>query len=84
MNREDIIRAMRSACDKDKVNAWKNNFWTITQEELERFAYLVAAKEREACAKVCEDNADCCNRGSPLHTILSSNAAAIRARGNDA
>jgi hypothetical protein len=57
MNREDIIRAMRSACDKDKVNAWKNNFWTITQEELERFAYLVAAKEREACAKVCEDNA---------------------------
>jgi hypothetical protein len=84
MNREDIIRAMRSACDKDKVNAWKNNFWTITQEELERFAYLVAAKEREACAKVCEDNADCCNLGSPIYTILSSNAAAIRARGNDA
>lgn len=46
-----------------------------------RFAYLVAAKEREACAKVCEDNADCCNLGSPLYTILSSNATAIRARG---
>jgi hypothetical protein len=40
-------------------------------------------KEREECAKVCEDNADCCNRGSPLHTILSSNAAAIRARGQE-
>ena len=82
MTRKEIIRAMRSACDKDKVDAWINDFWTITQEELERFAALVAAKEREECAKVCEDNADCCNRGSPLHTILSSNAAAIRARGD--
>lgn len=81
MTRFEIIKAMRSVCDKDKVNAWKNNFWTITQEELERFAALVTAKEREACAKVCEENADCCNRGSHLYTILSSNAAAIRARG---
>jgi hypothetical protein len=46
------------------------------------FAWDAAVKaEREACAKVCEENADCCNKGSPLHTILSSNAAAIRARG---
>ena len=82
MTRDEIIKAMRSVCDKDKVDAWQNDFWTITQEELERFAYLVAAAEREACAKVCEDNADCCNLGSPLYTILSSNATAIRARGN--
>ena len=52
MNRKEIIRAMRSACDKDKVDAWKNDFWTITQEELERFAALVSAKEREECAKL--------------------------------
>jgi hypothetical protein len=52
MNREEIIRAMRSVCDKDKVDAWQNGFWTITQEELERFAALVAAKEREECARV--------------------------------
>lgn len=55
MNRKEIIRAMRSACDKDKVDAWINDFWTITQEELERFAALVAAREREECAKVCEE-----------------------------
>ena len=28
--------------------------WYIYQEQLETFAKLVAAKEREACAKVCE------------------------------
>lgn len=55
MNREEIIKAMRSVCDKDKVDAWHNDFWTITQEELERFAALVAAAEREECAKVCEE-----------------------------
>lgn len=43
MNREDIIRVMREACDTDMVFAWHNDFWTVTQEELERFAALVAA-----------------------------------------
>jgi hypothetical protein len=44
-----------------------------TQIMLERFAKLVAAKEREACAKVCEDK----------NTLLAwpTYAAAIRARG---
>lgn len=52
MTRDEIIRAMRSACDKNKVDAWKNDFWTITQDELERFVALVAAAEREECAKL--------------------------------
>jgi len=46
MTRDDIIRMMREACDADKVDAWHNDFWTITQEELERFAALVADAER--------------------------------------
>jgi hypothetical protein len=50
-------------------------------DQLERFASLVAAAEREACAKVCEDtdqdyNAD----GSPRYLNYQC-AAAIRARG---
>jgi hypothetical protein len=49
MSRDEIIKLAREACDKDKVDAWANEFWTITQDELERFAALVAAKEREAC-----------------------------------
>ena len=54
MNRDDIIRMAREACDTDKVDAWHNGFWTLTQEEIEQFAALVAAAEREACAKMCD------------------------------
>lgn len=72
MTPDEIIKMAKEACDSDKVDAWHNRFWTLTQEELERFAALVAAAEREACAKVCletdvQDWMDC--------------AAAIRARG---
>jgi hypothetical protein len=38
---------MREACDKDKVDAWQNDFWTITQEELERLVALVRADEQK-------------------------------------
>ena len=72
MNKEDIIRMAREACDKDKVDAWQNGFWVITQEELERFFHMAQAAEREACAKVCEDSVE--YAGDTL-------AAAIRARG---
>jgi hypothetical protein len=46
MTRDDVIRMAREACDKDKVDAWRNGFWTLTQDELERFAALVVAAER--------------------------------------
>jgi hypothetical protein len=36
------------------ITASNTQVWTITQEQLERFAALVAAAEREACAKVCD------------------------------
>lgn len=42
----DTIDMMRDACDKDKVDAWQNGFWTITQEELKAFEALVRADER--------------------------------------
>jgi hypothetical protein len=47
---------------------------------LERFAALVAAQEREACAKVCEEHAQ--KRVVLEHQYISKQcAAAIRARG---
>lgn len=49
MTREDIIRMAREA--EDKVIANENLDWKA------EFASLVAAEEREACAKVCEDKA---------------------------
>jgi len=60
MTRDDIIRMAHEAGFSDivKKGVWiTDGFW---DEELERFAELVAAEEREACAKVCEayDGAD--------------------------
>lgn len=37
------------------ANGWDVRGYTNTLEDLGRFAKLVAAKEREACAKVCEN-----------------------------
>jgi hypothetical protein len=54
MNRDDIIRMAQEACGEP---AWSGGVeWTW--EEVERFAHLVAAAEREACAKVCDKIAD--------------------------
>ncbi len=50
MTRDDIIRLAREACDKDKVDPYQNDFWAITQGELEHFAALVAGAEREKAA----------------------------------
>jgi hypothetical protein len=51
MNQEDIIRMAREVADKDKVDPYLNEFVVLTPEELERFAALAVAAEREACAK---------------------------------
>lgn len=47
----------------------------LTVEELERFAALIAQREREECAKVCEAEAS-------IEGIAQRCAVAIRARGN--
>ena len=51
---------------------------SVTVEWLENFAALVAAAEREACAKVCE----AIDEGIRDHEDVAACAAAIRARGN--
>jgi hypothetical protein len=75
MEREQIIRMVREVADKDKVDPYLNEFVVLTPEELERFAALAVAAEREACAKVC-DGMD--HNGV---MIAADCAAAIRARG---
>lgn len=56
MTRDDIIKLMQQACDPDKKPAWHNEFWTITQVELERFADLVLKAERQACAEALRES----------------------------
>ncbi len=55
MNRDDIIRMAREAefCDASELDL--NVEWTCSFSELQHFANLVAAAEREACAKVVEE-----------------------------
>mgnify|MGYP006266883255 CR=1 FL=1 len=40
MTSEYIIRMAREAADKDKVDPYHNDFWVLTQEELERFFHM--------------------------------------------
>lgn len=51
MTRDDIIKLAREA------GFANSSFcrWSAYTDDLERFAALVAAAEREACAKVCDD-----------------------------
>jgi hypothetical protein len=53
MNRDDIIRMAREVglCDEEG----RDSDSIVITGYLERFAKLVAAAEREACAKVCDD-----------------------------
>ena len=60
------------------ANGWDVRGYTNTLEDLERFANLVATKEREACAKVCE------SEGIRIDASYLTCAEAIRARGEQA
>lgn len=74
MTRDDIIRMAREA-------GWTEYslLHAVELQRLETFAALIAAAEREACAKVCEDYTDryagCEDEGHGYEI-----AAAIRAR----
>jgi hypothetical protein len=69
MTRDEIIRMAREAGLDD---------FFCRDLMLERFAALVAAAERDACAKVCDEIG---GRDSDSHAWDA--AAAIRARGGD-
>ena len=68
MTRDDIIRMAREARLAEHTHPYE--LWSASDDGLERFANLVAAAEREACAQIAFD----------ANTYLEA-AAAIRARG---
>ena len=79
MNREDIILMVQEA-----VIGFPNqnpfDFRLLQIETIERFAALVAAAEREACAKICDRYKE---YGDPITNWSTDCAAAIRARGEE-
>ena len=72
VNREDIIRLAREA-------GWSDRSIFGHDERLERFAALVAAHEREACAKVVESRK--MGASELMDAVRDMEAAAIRSRG---
>jgi hypothetical protein len=74
MDREDIIRMAREAGLGDTGVRGAFIFFQSGTNGLERFATLVAAAEREACASICFQE------GPSIDGELI--AEAIRARGN--
>lgn len=75
MNRDDILRMAREAAGVTYPAGMTGVKIGMSEEHLERFAALVAAAEREACAKVCEAE------GERVDASWVSCAFAIRERG---
>ena len=83
MTRDEIIKLAREAgfaidIRTGEINASHGSYNWIISRELERFAALVAAAEREACAKVCEARYMGDNNREDMEARRCS--AAIRAR----
>ena len=92
INRDSIIRMALEAGFKTPApndgfmgGVYDYREGTDTGASLEHFAALVAAKEREACAKVCENGVQNANDwdSSYWDQACESRAAAIRARSNN-
>jgi hypothetical protein len=85
MNNDEIIEMARQAgFDPHDMSS----DFTCNLEDITAFANLVAAKEREACAKVCDEKVDAeYKTGKVDHNEMGwtqSCAIAIRARGEQA
>ena len=80
LSRDDVIRMAREA---GISKPWDQE--PVKWETLERFANLVAAAEREACAKVCDELADEAAKEQDFHAIFAceSCGSAIRERGQE-
>ncbi len=77
MNRDDIIRIAREAGGYRAAPTDKA-LLLMSESHLERFAALVAAAEREQCAKIVDRWYD----GPSSEPEMAEIAAEIRARGN--
>ena len=85
MTRDEVIRLAREA---GMALGFTQGVAVMNHENLERFAALVSAHEREECARVCENLPDLAEEPEYQYDAgyeqgAKDCAAAIRARGND-
>jgi hypothetical protein len=78
MTRDDILRLAREA--GGTLSSFDR--WSMHTSDVVRFAKLVAAAEREACASILDQNVAVCGTNSAMRDVLAGNALAIRARGD--
>jgi hypothetical protein len=79
---QDEVIVMAKQAWADAGDAWVAKEWFDDRAKaFEGFAKLVAAKEREACAKVCES---IYTNGDGAECWLENAASKIRARGEQA
>jgi kynureninase len=84
MTQDEIIEMAKEAGARRSSNPDEYDVMKITDRCLEAFAKLVAAKEREACAKACEDRIlfkALATAEETYEMLKKSIAADIRARG---
>ena len=82
MNRETIIQMARESGLVHRVHLGSEAARELSIRKMQAFAALVAAKEREDCAKVCESRYMGDNNREDMEARQC--AAAIRARGEAA
>jgi hypothetical protein len=86
MTQDEVIEMAKQAW-VDAGDAWVAKEWFDDRvKAFEAFARLVAAKEREECAKVCDGLADMHEKMNQWgsHKTADTLAQAIRARGEQA
>ncbi len=74
---DDILGTLR------QVIAGNQEFttWTVSTPHIVELVKRYVEEEREACAKLVDDNAKACINNSMAQMVLYANATAIRARG---
>ena len=88
IDRDNIIKLAREAGfvhsnpHSEVIVRHSNGSWQSIEERLDQFAKLVAAAEREACAKVCDAIQKKHEDEGAWLWEAKNCAAAIRARGN--
>jgi hypothetical protein len=86
MTQEIIEMAIEAglAFDSEEYPEIWSTYMNVGKKEIQAFANLVAAKEREACAKLIDDIEARCIAEDVDDQPLKEVAAAIRARGEQA
>ena len=83
MTREEIIAMVQEAVIGSPTNENPFDFRLLQIETIESFAALVAAHEREACAKICEAIGNDAEIDELICSALQQADETIRARGKE-